>query len=172
MEKARPGLHGKKWDLKGMTNETGDYSEAPVYIVVCGDPRTMEALPMGVQCDRSRQALIYHSSLAHAFLHMTLAATTFGLGAQWYSAVQTPHNACLIKNYLGIPQTFDIYDMMVLGYPVLTPPKKFLRKLEDMVHWGIDNKGTFRSNEMVASFVRKARAWVMGCHAKSIPVDE
>ncbi len=169
MEKARPGWQGKKWELKGMTNEPGDYSEAPVYIIVFGDPRAMDALPMGVQSDKTRHRLIYQSSLASAFLYMHLAAASLGLGAQWYSAVQTPYSSCLIKDYLGIPENFDIYDMMVLGYPALKPPKKFLRKPEDMTHWGIDNRGTFRSDDEVADFVKKARSWVMGCHAKSIP---
>jgi len=166
MEKARPEWQGKTWQLKGITKEAGDYSEAPVFIILFGDPRALDALPMGVQCDNHRKQLIYHSSLANAFLHMQLAAATFGLGAQWYSAVQTPYSACLIKDYLGIPPEFDIYDMMVLGYPAMRPTKKFLRKLSEMVHWGIDNKGNFRKDEEVRDFVKRARAWVTGMHAK------
>lgn len=166
MEKARPKWQGRTWQLRGMTNEPGDYSEAPVYIILFGDPRALDALPMGVQCDQHRKQLIYQSSLANAFLHMQLAAAALGLGAQWYSAVQTPYSACLIKDYLGIPPEFDIYDMMALGYPAITPTKKFLRKLEEMVHWGIKNKGRFRKDEEVRDFVRRARAWVTGMHAK------
>jgi len=84
-----------------------------------------DALPMGVQRDKHRKKLSYLSSLANAFLHMQLAATTFGLGAQWYSAVQTPYSACLIKDFFGIPAEFDVYDMRVLGYPAIKPTKKF-----------------------------------------------
>lgn len=166
MEKARPEWQGKTWQLKGMTNETGDYREAPVYIMVFGDPRALDALPMGVQCDKHRKQLIYQSSLANTFLYMQLAAASFGLATQWYSAVQTPYSSCLIKDYLGVPEEFDVYDMMVLGYPALTPTKKFLRKQNEMVHWGIDNRGAFRSDEEVRDFVRRARAWVTGMHAK------
>lgn len=166
MEKARPDWQGKTWQLKGMTNEPGDYSEAPVYILVFGDPRALDALPMGVQCDKHRKQLIYQSSLANTFLYMQLAAASLGVAAQWYSAVQTPYSSCLIKDYLGVPEQFDVYDMMVLGYPALTPTKKFLRQLAEMVHWGIDNRGSFRSDEQVRDFVRRARAWVTGMHAK------
>jgi nitroreductase len=168
MEKARPEWQGKTWQLKGMTNEPGDYSEAPVYILLFGDPRALDALPMGVQCDKHRKQLIYQSSLANAFLHMQLAAATFGLGAQWYSAVQTPYSSCLIKEYLNIPPEFDMYDMMVLGYPAIKPTKKFLRKFAEIVHWGIENKGKFRKNDDVRDFVKRARAWVTGMHAKKV----
>lgn len=171
MEKAREEWQGRTWNLKGMTDETGDYSEAPVYILLFGDPRPLDALPMGVQCDKHRKQLIYQASLANTFLYLHLAATTFGLGAQWYSVVQTPYCSCLIKDYLGIPKEFDIFDMIVLGYPAVTPPRKYQRKLEDIRHWGIDNKGKFRSDEEVRDFVKKTRAWVTGCHAKKAKTD-
>jgi nitroreductase len=166
MEQARPEWQGKTWQLKGMTNEPGDYSEAPAYILVFGDSRALDALPMGVQCDKHRKQLIYQSSLANTFLYMQLAAASLGLAAQWYSAVQTPYSSCLIKEYLGVPEQFDVYDMMVLGYPALTPTKKFLRKFEEMVHFGINDSASFRSDEQVRDFVRRARAWVTGMHAK------
>ncbi|MCP4295174.1 MAG: hypothetical protein GY786_06170 [Proteobacteria bacterium] len=166
MEKARPSWQGKTWKLKGMTNEPGDYSHAPVYIIMFGDPRVLDALPMGVQCDRHRKRLIYQSSLANAFLYMHLAATSFGLGSQWYSSVQTPKNSCLIKDYFGVPDEFDVYDMMVLGHPARHPSKKFNRKLEEMIHWGRDGNNKFRDQSQVRDFVKKARAWVTGVHAK------
>ncbi len=97
-----------------------------------------------------------------------LAAATFGLGAQWYSAVQTPYSSCLIKEYLGVPPEFDMYDMMVLGYPAIRPTKKFLRKFAEIVHWGIGNKGKFRQDEDTRDFVKRARAWVTGMHAKKV----
>jgi nitroreductase len=166
MEKARPEVQGKKWDLEGITNTKGDFSEAPVYIILFGDPRVKSALPMAAQCDPARSNFIYQSSLSNAFLQMQLAATTLGLGAQWYTNVNTPYNSCLIKEYLGIPLEFDIFDMMVLGYPDYKPRKKFLRKKEEMVHWGTENQGKFRSDEKVKDFNKKTRAWVMGIHAK------
>ena len=166
MEKARSDWQGKKWGLDGLTNEAADYKEAPVYILVFGDPRALDALPIGVQSDRNRRQLIYQSSLANVFLHMQLASAALGLAAQWYSAIQTPYSACMIKDYLGIPPYFDVYDMMVLGYPAGTPSKKFMRNPEEFVHRGIDNQGKFRSDETVKDFVKKTRAWVMGAHAK------
>jgi nitroreductase len=166
LEKARPAWQGKKWGMKGMTNEPGDYSQAPVYILLIGDKRPLDALPMCVQCDPNNRDLIYWSSLSNAFLQMHLAATTLGLGAQWYSTVQVPANACLIKEYLGIPQEFDVFDMMILGYPAAKPPKKVVRKQKEMVHWGKGVGNEMRSQDQVRDFVKRTRNWVMGAHAK------
>jgi nitroreductase len=166
MEKTRPDWQKKKRGMNKIKDEEKNYKNAPVYILVFGDPRTQDALPVGVQSDPSRCQLIYQSSLANFFLHLHLGSTALGLAAQWYSAIQAPYTACMIKDYLGIPQYFDVYDMIVLGYPAVAPSKKFLRKPEEFVHRGINNQGKFRSDDKVKDFVRKTRAWMKGAIAK------
>ena len=166
MEAARPKDHGRTWKLSGMTDTRGDYTQAPVYIILCGDPRTQEALPMGVQYDRHRRRLIYQSSLASAFVYMHLAATTLGLASQWYSVVQTPYASCLIKDLLNIPPVLDVYDMMVLGYPAIKPPEKFLRDSADMIHWNGQLSKAFRDDAALKAFVHKARNWTIGTHRR------
>lgn len=165
MEEARPAWQGRTWKLTGMTDEKGDYTEAPVYILLCGDPRTQTGLPMGVQSDSHRRWLIHQSGLANAFLYMHLAATTLGLASQWYSAVQMPYAACVIKKLLGIPDELEIYDMMILGYPAITPPGKFMRDADEMVHRDADPE-SYRNNEQVRDFVKKTRNWTIGTHSR------
>ena len=48
------------------------YGRAPVFIILCGDPRTKEAYPLSATLNQGESHLI--SSLASAFLYMTLAA--------------------------------------------------------------------------------------------------
>jgi nitroreductase len=110
--------------------------------------------------------LIYQSSLANAFLYMNLTAASLGLASQWYSVVQSPYAACMIKDLLGIPGHMDVYDMMVLGYAAIKPPGKFLRDRDEMTHWNRSAEGQFRSNEAVRRFVKKARSWTMGTHRR------
>lgn len=167
MEAVRPQDHGRTWKLSGMTDTHGDYTQAPVYIILCGDPRTQEALPMGVQFDRHRRQLIYQSSLANAFLYLHLAATTLGLASQWYSVVQTPYAECLIKDLLNIPPGLEIYDMIVLGYPAIKPPKKFLRDPQEMTHWDGQLSTGFRDDAALKKFVHKARSWTIGTHSRA-----
>jgi nitroreductase len=166
MEEARPAWQGRTWKLTGMTDERGDYTEAPVYILLCGDPRTQTGLPMGVQSDTHRRWLIHQSGLANAFLYMHLAATTLGLASQWYSVVQVPYAACMIKKVLGIPAELEIYDMMVLGYPAVSPPGKFIRDVKEMVHWDKNSEEDFRDNGQVKAFVKKTRNWTIGTHSR------
>jgi nitroreductase len=166
MEKARPEWQGRAWQLTGMTDTRGDFSIAPVYILLCGDPRTQAGLPMGVQTDRNRQRIIYLSGLANAFLQMHLAAASLGLASQWISAVQTPYGACMIKQLLGVPQFFDVYDMIALGWPALKPPGKFMRDTEKMVHWNRCDESDFRTDEEVQTFIKKARSWTIGTHSR------
>jgi nitroreductase len=168
MEAARPAWQRKGALFTGSKNNSHDFTQAPVYILLVGDPRTHTGLPMGVQCDAHRLNLIYQSSLANAFLYLHLAATSLGLASQWFSAVQTPYAACLIKDLLGIPGFMDVYDMMVLGFPAITPPGKYLRDTEDVIHWNRSDEGDFRSDEDVHQFVNKARNWNMGAHRRAV----
>ena len=99
----------------------------------------------------------FTSTLASAFLYMHLAATSLGLGSQWVSAVTLPSAACLIKQLLGVPAPFQIYDMMALGYPNMTPPPKPLRSREEMVHRGACGPGDFKSDAQVKEWIFKIR---------------
>jgi len=166
METTRPGWQGRSWKLTGMTNVQGDFSQAPVYILLFGDPRTKAGLPMGVQTDWHRRRLIHQSGLANAFLYMHMAATTLGLGTQWVSAVQTPYASCMLKDLLNIPQEMEVYDMLALGYPAIQPPGKYLRSMDEMLHWDRCGEGDFRSEEEVRAFVKKARNWTIGTHSR------
>jgi len=166
MEAVRPENQGRTWRLQGMTNEPGDFTFAPVYIILCGDTRLQDGLPMGVQCDRNRKRIIYLSSLANAFLYLHLAAATLGLASQWVSAVQVPYAACLIKDLLNIPPSMEVYDMLVLGYPAITPPGKLLRNVSSMVHWDRLEDDALRSSDEVLDYIRKSRSWTMGTHRR------
>ena len=164
MEKTREAWQGRPWRLSGMKDTKGDFSEAPVYIILLGDNRTKAGLPMGVRYDPHRRETIHTSGLAHAFVYMHLAATTLGLAGQWISAVQTAYAHTAIKKMIGIPTELEIYDMMALGYPAIKPNEKFIRPLESMVHRDACGEADFRTDEEVQDFVKKARNWNIGVH--------
>lgn len=164
MEKARESWQGRHWKLSGMKDTKGDFSQAPVFIVLFGDTRTKAGLPMGVRYEPHRREIIYTSGLANAFLYMNLAATTLGLASQWISAVQTAYAHTTIKKLIGVPSELEIYDMMALGYPDIAPNEKFMRNFEEMVHQDNCGEGDFRTDEQVRAFVKKARNWTIGVH--------
>ncbi len=131
------------------------YEDAPVYIILCGDPRTEEAYPLTAFLQRGEENFL--SGLASAFLYMHLAAITLGLGSQWLSATASPLAQCLIKDILGIPQELEIYDMMVVGYPASRPGPRLVRAKEEMVHYDYYDKTKFRTAEAVKDFIATLR---------------
>jgi nitroreductase len=164
MEKTREAWQGRPWKAKGLINTDGDYSEAPVYIILYGDIRTQVALPMGVRYEKQRKEILFTSSLANAFVYMHLAATTLGLASQWISGVQNAYANTLIRDLLGIPPEMEIFDMVALGYPALKPSDKFLRDREEMTHYDCCGADDFRSDEAVRDFAKKTRSWNIGVH--------
>jgi nitroreductase len=136
-----------------------DFRSAPVFILLCGDTRTQKGLPMALRYDKARLQNVFISSLANAFLYMHIAASSLGMASQWVSAVSTPYAQCMIKNLLGVPEALEIYDMLVLGYPGMRPRPKLLRSKSKMVHYDDCGPESFRTDEEVKDFVRRARAW-------------
>jgi nitroreductase len=145
-----------------------DYRHAPVYIILFGDIRTQDGLPMMIRYDNQRKQTIYISSLANAYLYMSLAATTLGLASEWVSAVAMPYAHCLLKELLGIPKDLEVYDMMALGYPANRPRSKLMRARGTMVHYDYCGAEEFRTDEEVRDFIRRTRAWVSANHRRGV----
>jgi len=130
------------------------FVRAPVFIILCGNPRTREAYPVSAQ---ARGDSIFNSSLANAFLYMQLAVTSLGLGAQWVSAIAVPYVQYTSKKLLGIPVEMEFYDMLAVGYPDMEPGPRLVRAREEMVHYDYYNKDLFRTEEKVKEFIATLR---------------
>jgi nitroreductase len=135
--------------------EAVGWDKAPVYIMVCGDSRLKDCFPLMPAL--SAGDAILESSLASTFLYMMLAANTLGLGAQWTTAVSTPHLQLLLKRLLGIPKELFIYDMMVVGYPDMVPPPRVVRDKKEIVHYDGYDQSKFPTDKQVREFVVKLR---------------
>lgn len=155
MEATRESWQGPK-PPAGVTPPMG-FANAPVFIIPFGDIRTRVGLPMIHSYSEESWDKTYISSMASAFLYMHLAATSLGLASQWLSAVTQPTVHCLIKQLLGIPAPFKIYDMMVLGYPNMEPRPKPLRSREEMIHYNDCGEDDFRKEEEVREFIYRIR---------------
>jgi len=158
METAREAWQGKMPKLKP-GGDVSDFSQAPVFIILCGDTRTRPGLPMGRRYDPYRWESVFLSSLANAFLLMHLAATSLGIASRWVSSVGTPYGQCMVKNLLGLPEELEIYEMMVLGYPAVKPRPKLMRAKAEMMHHDDCGAGDFRTDEEMKDFLRKTRRW-------------
>lgn len=166
MEESRsPIYHSAQKDIYMASNKY-DYTQAPVYILVFGDTRTIRGLPLVVQYTQQRRVYTFQAGLDYALLYMHLAATSLGLATRWMSAVQSPQAHCLIKNLLSMPEYMEILDLMVLGYPALKPREKLMRDKNKMIHYGRCKKEDFRTDDEVNDYIRKARTWSAATHAR------
>ncbi len=127
------------------------YGRAPVFIILCGDPRTKEAYPLAATLNQGESHLI--SSLASAFLYMQLAATTLGLGSQWVSVIAHPYVQSLTKDLLGVPQELKFYDMLAVGYPDIEPKPRWVRAKDDMVHHDHYDRARFKTEGKVKEYI-------------------
>lgn len=161
-EQAEPGRKveaARDEDLRfpgsqGPAREPG-YKSAPVFILLCGDPRTKEAYPLFTTLTRGDSHFV--SGLASAFLYMTLAATALGLGSQWVSATGGPLVKPLLKQLLDIPQGLEIYDMLVIGYAAAQPNERFVREQAEMVHYERFDKTRYKSDSQMRDYIVRLR---------------
>jgi len=130
---------------------TPGFALAPVYIIVCGDPRTREAYPLKAKQDRGDSN--FYSSLASALLYMHLAATALGLGSQWVTSSAQDLMQGRLKNLLDIPYELEIYDTMVIGYSIAEAKPRNVRSAEEIVHYNTFDKSRFRTDEQVRTYI-------------------
>jgi nitroreductase len=146
-----------------------DFRAAPVFILVLGDTRTLKGLPISMRYDAERRQAIYISSLASAYLYMSLAATTLGLANEWVSSVAVAYAHCMTKDLLGIPPELEIYDMMALGYPAYKlTSRKLMRDREKMIHHDYCGVDDFRTDAEVNDYIKRARVWTTANHRRGV----
>jgi 5,6-dimethylbenzimidazole synthase len=134
---------------------TPGFSVAPVFILLCGDPRTKDAYPLKAKLDRGQSN--YYSSLASTFLYMHLAAAALGLGSQWVSASGLDLMQSRLKVLLEIPRELEIYDMVALGYAASEPRPRFVRSKEELIHHETYDKSRIRTDSDMDQFIQNLR---------------
>jgi nitroreductase len=104
-------------------------AQAQLFIIVCSNPENKPPTELGHLADS-----MFYSSLGNAFLYMAMAVTTLGLGAQWVSRIGNLAVEGDIKELLGIPASWEIFDMLAVGYPDAEPKTKLTRSFDEVVH--------------------------------------
>jgi len=146
----------KEMRIPGLEMEMPEpgFKNAPVFILLCGDPRLNEAAPLMAYQKWGHEVFI--SNLASAFLCMQLAAKSLGLGSQWVSAAGSLMEADL-KILLHIPEPLKIYDMMAVGYPAYQLAPRSPRSMEEMIHYEEYDRSRYRTDQQVKDFIIELR---------------
>lgn len=123
------------------------FVHAPVFIVIVGDPRTIEAYPVRTRLDKWQSH--YFSSLSNTVLTIVLAAQSLGLGSQWLSDIASPYFATMVKALLGIPDPLYPYHLIPIGYVDRKLRPNARRPLDEMVHRNRYDMSKFRNDDQV-----------------------
>ena len=122
--------------------------KAPAILLVLGDPRFCRAYPQGPGVPEK----IYQASLCLCIENMFLAIAALGLGSVWKDV--PPLSAVRIKDFLKIPQVFDVVVAMPLGFPkkddVEPRPKR-----EIPVHFNTYDEDKFKNDEEIVQTINK-----------------
>lgn len=128
------------------------FKDAAAYLILFGDLRLEATYPLSAYThDRESTTA---SGLASAFLYMHLAAASLGLASQWITATGQPLPQALIKQLLGVPREFKLYDTMAVGYPNQTPRPRLVREREEFTHVNRYDMSKYRSDAQVKEFIK------------------
>jgi nitroreductase len=105
-------------------------AQAQLLILICYNPENKPPAWLGRLVDS-----MFYSSLGNAALFMSMAVTSLGLGSQWVSHIADPSIEGNIKELLGIPSTWEIFDMLAVGYPDAETKPRAMRTFDEVVHY-------------------------------------
>jgi coenzyme F420-0:L-glutamate ligase/coenzyme F420-1:gamma-L-glutamate ligase len=138
---------------RGQVRLTGaGFKNAPVHILVVGDPRVNESYPIRTKLEKS--ARHFYSGLANATISLMFAARCLGLATQYVSDACSPYMGTLLKVRYGIPDPLEIYELVPVGYPSTDVAPTPRRPLESLIH-----QGRFEPDKLLSDADMKRWLW-------------
>lgn len=137
--------------IRGTSSVSGvGWRNAPVLILVLGDPRTSLCFPLRTAEDKADSH--FFTGLANATLQIMLMAESMGLSTQYVSDCASPWFSLMLKHLLDIPPELRVYHIVPVGYTDVDATPKSRRALETMVHYERYDAIKLRSREYLEKF--------------------
>lgn len=137
--------------IRGTSSVSGvGWRNAPVLILVLGDPRTSLCFPLRTAEDKAESH--FFTGLGNATLQIMLMAESMGLSTQYVSDAASPYFSLMLKHMLGIPEELRVYHIIPVGYTEVAATPKSRRPLEAMVHYERYDTGKLRSLDYLRKF--------------------
>ncbi len=133
------------------------FKDAPVLIIICADPRTVQATVLITHFLHNEGGPDAHflKNMANATQILTIAASAFGLVSQWVSVNQVTEAP--LKVLLDVPEEIAIHTIVPVGYPAYKPPPPYRRKLKEIMHFEKYDRSKFRTSEDIYEFLLALR---------------
>ena len=140
--------------IRGTSSVSGvGWRNAPVQIVVIGDPRVSICYPLRTAEDKAESHFI--TGLATATLQMHLMAECLGLSTQYVSDAASPYFSLMLKHLIGIPTELRVYHIVPVGFTDVAATPKSRRPLESMVHLERYDPAKLRTVEYLRRFLEE-----------------
>jgi len=148
--------------------KTPGFVDAPVLIIVCGDPRTLLAtVVIGYLNDgEGGPKATFLKNMANATQMLQLAVAASGLGSQWLSVDQSWEGK--LKAVFGVPDELEIHTIVPIGYPDYEPPTPYRRELGDIVHYEKYDRSKFRTEADIVDYLRYLRQMTRPSYIKAL----
>ena len=129
------------------------FKDAPVLIVVCGDPRTYQATVLTANFIHGEGGVMatYLKNMSNATQNLHLAAAALGLGSQWVSVSRNWGEP--MKTLLGVQVELDIHTVVLVGYPAQEPRPAWRRPFREIVHYDKYDQSKRRSSEDIFQYL-------------------
>jgi len=140
---------------RGEAKMTGaGFRNAPVHIVVVGDPRVNQTYPIRTMEEKSDSH--FYTGMANTCLLIMLAAKSLGLSTQYVSDASSPYMSTMLRVLLGIPEGLRVYHLIPLGYASGEVASRPRRELDEIVHFEAYEQGKYRDDSEFRKFVMTA----------------
>ena len=153
-----PELRHPAYRGEGRQGEpTVDFKDAPVFIVVCGDPRRVQATVIAAHFIIHEGGPMAHflKNVGNATSFIHLAAAACGLGSQWVTVSSAIEPR--LKELLDLPVEFAIHTIVPIGYPAYTPAPSYRRDLDEMVHYEKYDRSKYKTGEDIYNYLLNLR---------------
>ncbi|MFC1902580.1 nitroreductase family protein [Chloroflexota bacterium] len=142
------------------------FKDAPVFILVCGDPRAVQATVLITHFLHNEGGPFAHflKNIGNATQILTLAAAACGLTAQWVSVGAVTETR--LKPLLDVPDEIAIHTIVPIGYPAYEAPPPYRRGLKEIMHFEKYDRSKYRSSEDIYDFLLALRQKTEPAYAK------
>ena len=134
-----------------------DFKDAPVFILVCADPRPIQATALSVYFLNVEGGANAHwfKNTANATQIIHLAVAACGLGSEWVSVKCSAQPA--LRELLNIPDEISVHTLVPVGFPLKDPPPGVRRELSEMVHYDGYDLSKYRTDQDIINFLVNLR---------------
>ena len=143
--------------LDGPPTSPPAFMNAPVVIVVLGDPRTTQASILATHFLHNEGGPKGHflKNIANATQILQLAAASLGLASMWVSVNEISEGP--LRKLLDIPEELSIHTLVPVGYAAIDPKPTYRRGLEEIVHYEKYDRSKFRTGEDIYNWLLALR---------------